>query len=156
MPQQQLSPGGRLAIGFALLVGGLGIAAVAIDLLTLEPDKLASSNLVGAAGGLAFALAGALLVLPARFVRLRALLAAMLVTSFAWALDWIAFGPGERQFSGGASSAGIGIGFHPSELVGRIAFGIGAVLLDIMALVTWVWCLRLLRGATNKPDNESP
>jgi len=45
---------------------------------------------------------------------------------------WIAFGPGERHFSGGASFGGIGVsetlgGTPASEIFGRVVFGFGAV-----------------------------
>ncbi len=54
---------------------------------------------------------------------------------------WVAFGPGPRQFEGGITG---------SETEGRIAFGIGAVILDLIVLgvlvhagrVAW----RVLRG----------
>lgn len=46
-------------------------------------------------------------------------------------LSWVAFGPGERQFSvsDGSDGAAIAMGAsHGSQLIGRIAFGFGACL----------------------------
>ena len=60
-------------------------------------------------------------------------LALLIIGSFAAIFLWIAFGPGERQFSGGASFGGVHVtetltGGHANELFGRVAFGFGAVL----------------------------
>jgi hypothetical protein len=39
---------------------------------------------------------------------------------------WVAFGPGERQFSSSISIPGLSTSGHSSERSGRIAFGVGA------------------------------
>jgi hypothetical protein len=71
---------------------------------------------------------------------------ALLITSFAVTFDWIAFGPGERHFSGGVSFGGLGVGTRPGELFGRAMFGIGAGIADLVALVLWVRLLRAQPG----------
>jgi hypothetical protein len=58
----------------------------------------------------------------------------------------VAFGPGERQFTS-RTSAGFGVGSLSSvssghELGGRVAFGVFAVLLDLLIvspLLVWLW-----------------
>jgi hypothetical protein len=50
--------------------------------------------------------------------------------SFAAIFFWIAFGPGERHFSGGIPF----IGAHANEEVGRVAFGFGALFACVMFL----------------------
>ena len=56
--------------------------------------------------------------------------------SFAAIFLWIAFGPGERHFSGGASFGGIhatgNFSGHANEMIGRMMFGAGAVLAGVM------------------------
>jgi hypothetical protein len=78
------------------------------------------------AAGLMFVFAGVLIGLPPEYTRWRALLGTLVVTCFAPTFDWVAFGPGERKFNGSF----VGIGFVPSELMGRICFGFFAVVLD--------------------------
>ena len=104
---------------------------------------LASEDFVFLPAGLMFVFAGVMLALAPERAALRRLFGALLVTAFALTLDWIAFGPGERRFSGGIS-LGIEIGFNPGELFGRIAFGIGAAILDIIAAVLWTREIRRL------------
>jgi hypothetical protein len=89
-----------------------------------------------------FVLGGALVALPAGREGLKRVLAAFLMSAFAITFDWIAFGPGERHFSGGISF-GIGVGFNPGEWMGRALFGIGGVITTIVSIVMWV---RVFRG----------
>ena len=66
--------------------------------------------------------------------------------SFAAIFLWIAFGPGERHFSGGASFGGVGVSGHANEMFGRAAFGFGAVLACVMFLAFLIsGARRLLR-----------
>lgn len=49
-------------------------------------------------------------------------------------LNWVAFGPGERIFSGGITIPFFSISFdRANSIMGRIAFGIPALLLDALA-----------------------
>jgi hypothetical protein len=84
-----------------------------------------------------FLFAGVLVALPREWVRARAVMSALLMTAFAVTFDGVAFGPGERHFSGGFSVGPVGGGFSPSELIGRIAFGIPAVISTVVAVVAW-------------------
>jgi hypothetical protein len=56
--------------------------------------------------------------------------------------DWVAFGPGERRFSGSASVPGISLSGSTSELAGRVFFGLFAVLFDLAALGLWIQYVR--------------
>jgi hypothetical protein len=73
------------------------------------------------------------------------LLATLLVTCFALTFDWVAFGPGERKFSGSFSFGIAATGFQPGELFGRASFGVGAVVLDIWAIAMWIGQCRRVR-----------
>jgi len=136
--RNDLSPGARVAIGVAMIALGVGVAAVGAQTLLADPKGLASEGLVGVPIGMVFAFGGLMLAVPQRYARLRALAAALLVTGMALAADWIAFGPGTRQFSGGIGSGTAGHGVPIGETPGRIAFGVCAVILNLLALLMWV------------------
>jgi hypothetical protein len=71
------------------------------------------------------------------------LIGVFIIFSFAILFSWIAFGPGTRHFSvstGGVSTPASG------ETMGRVAFGIGAVLTWCFAAYAVVVSLRRLRG----------
>jgi hypothetical protein len=134
---KELSPGGRIALGVLCAALGVLVSGMGVRWVAGAANALASENLVLIPAGLMFVFGGALVALPPGRPRLRSLLGALLISAFALTFDWIAFGPGERRFSGGISF-GIGIGFNPGELFGRAAFGLVALLFDAMALVLWV------------------
>jgi hypothetical protein len=98
---------------------------------------------------LMFLLAGIYVGLPPQYRKMRNLLAALVVTFLAQAFDWVAFGPGERHFTGSIG----GIGFIPSETMGRVAFGIFAVVIDLCAIAMWVGQYRqIFRPGASTPD----
>jgi hypothetical protein len=74
-----------------------------------------------------------------------------IVGDFAAIFLWIAFGPGERHFSGSGSFGGIRMtetfgGGHSNEMIGRAAFGVGAVFACLMFLAFLIsGARRLLR-----------
>lgn len=61
------------------------------------------------------------------------ILGVVIVTCFGIIGTWIAFGPGERKFEGGITGG---------EIEGRIAFGVGAVIVAIIAVWMWIWGIR--------------
>jgi hypothetical protein len=132
---------GLLFAGLGLLVAG-GSAYRAIYAVPFTVD-----NFMGVPAGLMFVLAGILLALPPEQKKWRNLLATLLVTCFAVTFDWVAFGPGERHFSGSFN----GFGFVPSELFGRAAFGFFAVILDIIAILMWIDLSRRALGLSTRP-----
>jgi len=139
---RSLSPGGRLAVGLGVAAMGLLIAGLGVRSALHATHPLTSEDFIGAFAALIFVFGGALLALPPERAALQRLLGVLLVTSFALTLDWIAFGPGPRRFGGGISGGIIGIGFNPGEMFGRTVFGIGAVVLDLIAAVMWVRLIR--------------
>jgi hypothetical protein len=145
--------GGRLAIGLATLVLGLLIAGASIY-RTMHADPFKAENLMGAPFGLVFMFAGIMVSLPPGSGKWRDMLAALLLTCMALIFDWVAFGPGERQFTGSVN----GFGYVPSELSGRVAFGIAAIIFDIFAIRMWVQqCRRALGWSTSTaPFNPPP
>ena len=145
MSNTQLSPGGQYAIGAACCLLGVGLLAVSVMLFLEDPADGWSSNAIpGAGAGAVFAFGGAVMLTPPGDGRLRLVLAALLVTSWALATDWIAFGPGDRQFTTSVSRSG-SVSFPLDPWKGRLVSGIGAVLLDLFAGGLWYVLLRRWR-----------
>jgi len=61
-------------------------------------------------------------------------------------LNWIAFGPGQRGFSGGLALPFVSVSGPASEWTGRVAFAIGAVLVDVFLVWMTARGLRDLVG----------
>ena|SRR5258706_11866766 len=127
----------RMVVGVVLLAAGSALATLGIFRAADPAEPLA---FLAIPAGLVFVFGGALVLLPAK---LQLPFAALMVTSLAVLFDWVAFGPGERQFT---SSLGVGGGrvtWTGGELAGRAFFGVFALLMDIAAIGLW---LRLVRG----------
>ena len=133
-----------LAMGLLFAAMGLVVTGLAVD-RAIYADPFTADNLMGVPAGLMFVFAGVLIGLPPEYTRWRALLGTLVVTCFALTFDWVAFGPGERKFNGSF----VGIGFVPSELMGRICFGFFAVVLDICAVAMWIDQLRRMFGSSD-------
>jgi uncharacterized protein DUF3592 len=134
-----------------LIIAAMGAALTgAVVYTALQANPLTADHLMGVPAGLMFVFAGLLMALPPDDVRWRNLLATLVVTCFALTFDWVAFGPGERRFSGSIG----GFGFIPSELTGRAAFGVFALILDAVAISMWIGQLR--RGFGSSASAASP
>jgi hypothetical protein len=145
MSDTQLSPGGRYAIGAACCLLGVGLLGVSATIFLQNSASGWSSDAIpGAGAGAVFAFGGAVMLTPPGRGRLRLVLAALLVTSWALATDWIAFGPGVRQFTTSISRSG-SVSFPVDPWQGRIMFGIVAVLLDLFAGGLWYVLVRRWR-----------
>jgi hypothetical protein len=81
---------------------------------------------------------------PLWIQRISLALCLFIVGSFTAIFFWIAFGSGERHFSGGASFGGVQVGGHANEMFGRAAFGAGAVLACVMFIAFLIGGARLL------------
>jgi hypothetical protein len=140
------APGGNLAM--AVLFGGIGALMTGLAIHNaLTADPFNADNLMGVPIALMFVFAGILIGLPPRYAKWRSLLAKLLMTCFALTFDWVAFGPGERHFTGSF----MGSGFIPSEFVGRAVFGAFAVVLDICAIAMWMGKGRMTFGGSANP-----
>lgn len=141
---------GRMILGFFSLVMGLVVMAVAADILPADESSIHAPRWVLSAAGLIFVLCGVLVFLSMGTQErghtaggksleiVQTLIGNGVITLFALILSWIAFGPGERQFSSTISLPFISISSaDANELSGRICFGTFAVLLD--GLTVWVW-----------------
>ena len=135
---------GGVAVGLACAAMGLMLVGFAINAAIHATGPVAADNFMAIPAGLMFVFAGALMALPPNSGKWQNFLATLLVTCFALTLDWVAFGPGERKFTGSF----VGIGFIPSEFLGRALFGVFAVLLNLWAIKMWIdQCGRMLKSS---------
>jgi len=140
--EKNVSPAKRVAIGIAVCAMGLGAVALGVYQLGPKANRLAAWEFAALPVGMAFAFGGAFLALPRSFVRTRALIAALMVTALALTADWIAFGPGDSGVRRGFSLNNVRGPLQTSQMLGRLLFGVGAVLADLLALWAWVQFLR--------------
>src|SRR3989442_10484571 len=128
-----LPPIAKMAVGLVVLGTGLALALAGGFEANSDPRAL-----IAVPAGLIFVFGGALILLPRAHARVQLPLAALAVTSLAVVFNWVAFGPGEREFVG---SLGLGGGTATEanrEMTGRLFFGFVALLLDAAALGIWI------------------
>jgi len=143
--KKSLSPGQRVAIGLAVCAVGIGVVALGVHQVWPKANKFAAWEFAALPVGMASAFGGAFFALPRSFVRTRALIAALMVTALALTADWIAFGPGDSGLRKGFSFNNVRGPLQTSQMLGRLLFGIAAVLADLLAFWAWVRFF-LLRG----------
>lgn len=100
-------------------------------------------------GAATYAAAGVTLLLQALgHLRAQAVPAFLMGAGMTGIGGWVAFGPGPRRCQ---ASFG-GFGFIPPELLCRTAFGIGALLLGVIA---WLMLRTLLRRQPESPNGAA-
>ena len=135
-----------------------GGAVVAASILA-DDARMEAPRWVVAAAGAAFLLTGLALVKSYAFDDgteqpadvWSPFLGALVCSCFALITGWIAFGPGERRFRVRGSFLFMWLPSNVIECLGRIAFGLGALLVALLTLVFW-W--RLLRGLAGRSARE--
>jgi hypothetical protein len=152
---QRLSPRAAAVLGALFLAAGLSIVLVAAGVSPADENRFRAPRWVVSAAGLCFVLAGVALattVAPGapeaagRPTWRSFLLGGTLVGLMAAIFHWIAFGPGERHFGGGIGLPFVSVSGPASEWTGRAAFGIGAVLMDVLLIWMTARSLRALLG----------
>jgi len=121
-----------------------------------DPCALVGGVCVVSAAGLAFLFAGMTVVFQALPVSGGFHWAAsfLLLLCLALPFNWVAFGPGERQFTS-TTTAGAGSQREPvSESEGRIVFGLAALLVNALAVAAVVKAFRC--SPSPKPDGTLP
>jgi len=155
MPPQMLSARATAWVGALFGVVGLIILFVALGIIPTDESKFEAPHWVVGAAGLAFFLIGILLLTTppdqapeaaARTTWRTFLLGTGVVGAMAAIFNWVAFGPGPRHFGGGISIPFVAISSRQNEWSGRVAFGIGAVLIDLFLAFVVVRGLRDLLG----------
>ena len=137
----------RWIIGAVFTLLGLFVCALGAGLIKLDPSALHAPLWVLFAVGLTFAMAGIMVVLDAIAPERRApdsqpqslwlgaaryILLLVIVGSFALVGTWVAFGPGERNFTSDIALPGLEISGTANDRIGRLVFGAGAIL-------TWIF-----------------
>ena len=151
MAEKSPSSGGRIAIGVAVCAMGVSVVALCVYQLAPKANVLAAWEFAALPVGMAFAFGGALFALPGSFVKARALIAALMITALALSADWVAFGPGDSGVRNGFSLHNVRGPLQTSQMLGRLLFGVGAVLADLLALWAWVRFFRApRRGAATR------
>ncbi len=162
MEERRNRLGASFAGVFSAAMGFLIIAAAA-DWVPINPESLHAPRWVLAAAGAVFVIGGALVLTSeiqesSRYRSpwvegLRFAGGGVIITLFAAVANWIAFGPGERQFTTTISLPLITTVLG-AEGGGRLVFGCGAVLLDL--LVLWVWVSGLWRQLRKGSAGQNP
>jgi hypothetical protein len=136
-----------------LAAGGLELAAAG-GLIGFDASRLNAPLWLLGAMGVALVSVGLVLMLDGieALKKISGWLALLFLVSFASIFNWVAFGPGERHFTTssavGLGSVGVTTTSQGHELGGRIAFGVFAVLLDLLiASPVLVWLWRRLRSS---------
>lgn len=149
MGQYEYSPRARLIIGTILGAGGLTMAVAVFRTLLTVANPLQDQSMAGFLMGLLLLFVGISIAQPPGVGFRQYLCGALAVTVFALLFDWIAFMPGARDFHTGASS--LHQGGQVNSTLGRVAFGVAAVIFDLFALHAWRVTIRLLMtGSTTK------
>ena len=157
--EQEPSPDGREMSRRAAIVLGALVAAVGLGVLALafwgSGEKFHAPRWVIAACGGAFVFFGGWTAvvyalgydprrseetLPPPLVQLAFFVPG--IVFLALPFHWVAFGPGPRAFSGSFSLPFLWISRRSGELSGRVAFGIGAVVMDLIVVAITVTLLR--------------
>lgn len=155
---------------WGILASGLGlfIILLSLDVIHADDSSFHAPRWVVAAVGLIFSLAGVLLaVSPSRSTTsqeaqsssittsdqagIRFWLGAVVILLFALVFNWVAFGPGEREFQGGITVPFGLFSVEVNETMGRAIFGIGSVMIDVIAAaVLWKWLRRRMLNRVTK------
>lgn len=171
---EDIRPATGILMGGSFLVAGVAILLVVLGWIEMDPSKIhAPPWVISVCGGM-FALTGAAVLysgvrnglgVAGRAGREREdgelpivgwLLGLGISGGMTAVASWIAFGPGERAFSGWIGIGGIGVhGSAGSESLGRWVFGVGAVLTGLFTLWGLVYGLRRL-PARGRDDASFP
>ena len=146
-----LSRPASILMGLAFVAMGLYPLAIGLGLASAREGSMNAPLWVVALAGACFVLVGTALAVPQDDARLRGVLVGLMVTALGAIFDWVAFGPGERRFSGAISLAGGAMRSASDETTGRIAFGAAALILD--AFAAWGW-YRWLRGLASRDPGK--
>lgn len=158
---RDIRPPTAYVLGALFFLVGLAIALVSVDVIQVDPASIHAPRWVlGVAGGM-FGVSGLGILYygvlnglgrggaenpgetTEAFPNVAWLVGLAIAGGLTAIASWIAFGPGERVFSGSIGIGGIGVdGSDQSETVGRWVFGIGAVLSGLFTLWGLIYGVR--------------
>jgi hypothetical protein len=142
-PGDPISPLGAVLFALAFALAGGAIVALSAGWIPSSPGAMHAPRWVLAAAGIMFIAGGftPLAQLAGERSWLAWISAGAAMVCLALIFNWIAFGPGSRQFSGSMSVGPLSSSALTDERSGRILFGVFALLLDAMLVafaVRWI------------------
>ena len=160
---QPRAAGRPIPLAIALLFGtgftavGLAIFGLQLGFVPSDPDAVRAQPVMLWLAGVIFTGAGLGLLCARLIPKLAAFCGLMAFCAFVGLFNWIAFGPGERDFRRGGAVAGgnvvSGQQVKVSESEGRWVFGLFAGTLDALFLFG---CYRVLRTGRGSPPRRAP
>jgi hypothetical protein len=151
------TPAARLVLGLLCIAAGVLPILAALDAGPLHQRDIHGPAWLGWAAGGVFVLAGIapLAGEPARGHPLSYMVMFLMVVALAAVSNWIAFGPGARQCSGGFTRLLFSSRGAAAEAECRVVFGFGACILD--GVLIWMLGngLRRIAGPAGSPEPSS-
>lgn len=134
-----------LAMGGMVILMGMVPVLAAVGVIPTDDASWHAPRWVGGIAGAVFVVAGLFILTKPSVDRLEprmrkqiaGLFPLLIVSGLAAIAGWVAFGPGDREFSSSASNWLVGAAWDGGELGGRIAFGLGAVALIAITIIGW-------------------
>jgi hypothetical protein len=128
---------------FPMVMGGL-IAGIGLQWIPYDPAKIHAPNWVLVVAGLMFISAGFVMLCTTwnRYARLQTLFGLVIRVGLTLICHWVAFGAGERHFTSNTTFNGVKVDSRAvDEGNGRLVFGIGAIILDVVlaAMLVKLW-----------------
>jgi hypothetical protein len=155
MNEKQLSQKGAWFLGSIFILAGLLIMLISLKILPVDPSKVHAPLWVIFCAGLVFSLSGTAIINGYAFSSPNVLISNLVGLSIVGLMlvitAWVAFGPGERNFTTGSDSS-FGAGAPIGSGQGRFFFGIGFVFLAgffIYGTVTSIKKLIKTKGIKN-------
>jgi hypothetical protein len=142
----------NLLVGiFTIGIGG-SILLVSLDIIRAPDSSFHAPRWIAGLAGGVFVLAGLSVLfrelsdlftwsesLSGYLRTIQKMLVILIVASMAGIANWVAFGPGERSFSGSAGGGSLKVFFNGGDVMGRIVFGIGAILIDLTIVIALLY-----------------
>ncbi len=146
---RDLSPRARFLMALGMFFFGGFLLAIVFGWIPSDPSSIHAPLWVLGAVAMVFLLAGVMILLAGneRLTALNNLVIWLFMVCLAAPFNWVAFGEGERRFSGSSSFLGVTSSGATGETEGRIVFGFFAVLMDLLVVVV-AW--RFLRGRKSR------
>jgi hypothetical protein len=139
------------ALGLLVMAMGGFIVAVGTGMVPVPDESIHAPRWVIVVAGLAFVFAGVSVVQQAfQIEAFKYVPGLVIVLALAAVANWVAFGPGDRSGEGTLTVVGIPIPVT-SQIAGRVAFGFGAVVIDLLLVAGLVHWFRN-RSGTARPS----
>lgn len=146
-----------LLFGTAFTAAGLAILGLQLGFVPSGPGAVRAQPVMVWLAGVIFTGAGLGLLCSRLIPKLAAFCGLLAFCAFVGLFNWIAFGPGERDFRRGTTMSGgvvaSGQQTKVSQTEGRLVFGLFAGALDALILFG---CYRVLRTGRGTPSKREP